>query len=123
MVCPNAILSIKLNHFLRFLTGNPDLVNLKKPIIRLIVKKKAPKVISRAIAKIICFVILFPENYFFNSFTASISFGRTFIASPTIPYCAASKIGASLSELMATMYFDELIPARCCVAPEIPTAI
>ena len=61
-------------------------------------------------------------NYFF-AFTASTSFGRTFIASPTIPYCAASNIGASLSVLMATIYFDELIPARCCVAPEIPTAI
>src|ERR1035437_2759614 len=30
----------------------------------------------------------FTKDYFFISFTASTSFGRTFIASPTIPYWA-----------------------------------
>jgi hypothetical protein len=58
----------------------------------------------------------------FISFTASTSLGSTFMASPTIPYCAASNIGASLSVLTATIYLDELMPARCWVAPEIPTA-
>ena len=33
------------------------------------------------------------------------------------------KIGASLSLFIATIYFEEDIPARCWIAPEIPQAI
>ncbi|MCK7460819.1 MAG: hypothetical protein MZU84_01440 [Sphingobacterium sp.] len=44
--------------------------------------------------QLICLII-----YFLSSFTASTSFGSTFMASPTMPYWAASKIGASLSVL------------------------
>jgi hypothetical protein len=35
---------------------------------------------------------------------------------------ASSKIGASGSLLIATMVFNVCIPARCWMAPEIPTA-
>jgi hypothetical protein len=116
-------------------TGKAGLVNLKNFTILRIVYVNTPSVIRSDNAKIICFVILifrrpglalafiFNDSYFFISFTAVTSFGRTFIASPIIPYCAASNIGASLSVFIATIYFDELIPARCWVAPEIPTAI
>ena len=38
--------------------------------------------------------------------------GRTFMASPMIPYWAASKIGASLSLFIATIYLEEDIPAN-----------
>ena len=58
----------------------------------------------------------------FISLSASTSFGSTFNASPTMPYCAASKTGASLSVLTATIYLEALTPAMCCVAPEIPNA-
>mgnify|MGYP003492704122 CR=1 FL=1 len=37
-------------------------------------------------------------------------------------YPMSSKVTFSLS-FIATINFDELIPARCCVAPEIPTAM
>ena len=35
----------------------------------------------------------------------------------------ASEIGASPSLLIATIILLSFIPARCCIAPDIPTAI
>ena len=66
---------------------------------------------------------LFGHAYFdLISLTASTSFGRILLASPTMPYWAVSNTGASLSVLIATMYLEALTPAICCVAPEIPMA-
>src|SRR2546423_13316317 len=42
--------------------------------------------------------------------------------SPTRPMSATSKIGASLSLLMATMVRASLMPVRCWIAPEMPPA-
>src|SRR2546429_8305107 len=41
---------------------------------------------------------------------------------PHDPVVPTLKIGASLSLLIATMTFDVRMPARCWIAPEIPTA-
>ena len=66
---------------------------------------------------------LFGHSYLdLISLTASTSWGRILAASPTMPYCAASKTGASLSVLTATMNLEALTPAICCVAPEMPMA-
>ena len=50
------------------------------------------------------------------------SSGTTWKRSPTRPMSATSKIGASESLLMATMVRASLMPVRCWMAPEIPTA-
>src|SRR5215469_16634024 len=50
------------------------------------------------------------------------SWGTTVNRSPTTPKSAISKIGASGSLLIAMIVFDVCIPARCWIAPEIPTA-
>ena len=56
-------------------------------------------------------------------FAASVIAGTIWKRSPTMPYVATLKIGASGSLLIATMTFDEPIPARCWIAPETPHAM
>jgi len=46
-------------------------------------------------------------------FTSAVSFGRIANTSPTTPKSATEKIGACSSLLMATMYLEPFIPARC----------
>lgn len=53
---------------------------------------------------------------------SSISGGTISKRSPTIPYVAISKMGASLSLLMATTVLEPFIPTMCWMAPEIPKA-
>ncbi len=52
-----------------------------------------------------------------------VSSGTTSNRSPTRPISATWKMGASSSLLMATMALESFIPARCWMAPEMPTAI
>src|ERR1051326_7953325 len=59
----------------------------------------------------------------FACFTSSVSAGTIWKRSPTTPRSATRKIGASGSLLIATMCFDDDIPARCWIAPEMPAAI
>ena len=61
--------------------------------------------------------------YPFLAFTAAVSAGTIFSASPTTPRSAIFMIGASASLLMAMMIFDAFIPTVCCIAPEMPTAM
>ena len=63
------------------------------------------------------------ENAVERDWSASISFGRTLWTSPTMPRSAMPKIGASLSLLMAMMFFEPFIPTMCWVAPEMPAAM
>src|SRR5450830_888389 len=49
--------------------------------------------------------------------------GTTSNKSPTIESAATEKIGASSSLLIATITLESFIPAKCWIAPEIPTAI
>ena len=51
------------------------------------------------------------------------SSGTIWNRSPTRPTSATSKIGASLSLLMATMVRASLMPVRCWIAPEMPMAM
>ena len=62
------------------------------------------------------------EGQAFIFFAASVRAGTTWNRSPQIPYVATLKIGASGSLLIATITFDEPIPARCWMAPEMPQA-
>ena len=55
--------------------------------------------------------------------SASISFGSTLWTSPTMPRSAMPKMGASLSLLMAMMFFEPFMPTMCWVAPEMPAAM
>ena len=52
----------------------------------------------------------------------SINLGTTSNRSPTIPKSATLKICASGSLLMTTTVSAVCMPARCCMAPEMPTA-
>ena len=52
-----------------------------------------------------------------------VSSGTTLNRSPTKPISATWKIGASSSLLIAMIVFESFIPARCWIAPEMPTAI
>lgn len=52
-----------------------------------------------------------------------VSSGTTLNRSPTRPMSATWKIGASSSLLMAMMVLESFIPARCWIAPEMPTAM
>ncbi len=54
--------------------------------------------------------------------TLSVSSGTTVKRSPTRPISATWKMGASSSLLIATMTLESYIPARCWIAPEMPTA-
>ncbi|SDS55510.1 hypothetical protein SAMN04489721_1515 [Agromyces flavus] len=58
----------------------------------------------------------------FRSTSALISCGTTVKTSPTTPKSATSKIGASGSLLIATMFLAVCIPALCWIAPEMPRA-
>ena len=59
----------------------------------------------------------------FLAFTASVSLGTIFKASPTTPRSAIFMIGASASLLIAMITFELFMPTVCCMAPEIPTAM
>ena len=48
------------------------------------------------------------------------SWGTMVKRSPTTPKSAISKIGASGSELTATMVLEDCMPPRWCTAPETP---
>ena len=56
------------------------------------------------------------------AFTASVSLGTILLRSPTTPRSENSKIGASASLLMATMFSEFCIPTLCWIAPEMPAA-
>src|SRR5262249_51224784 len=58
-----------------------------------------------------------------TSATAFVSAGTISNASPTMPKSAILKIGASASLLIATITFEVRMPARCWIAPEMPTAM
>ena len=58
----------------------------------------------------------YKENSIFNSyylFNFSVKSGTILRTSPTIPKSATLKIGANLSLLIAMMYSDSSIPAKC----------
>ena len=55
--------------------------------------------------------------------SASMSAGTTLCTSPTMPRSATEKIGASPSLLTAMMLSLFFMPTRCCVAPEMPSAM
>ncbi len=59
----------------------------------------------------------------FRRHSFSVSSGTTLNRSPTRPMSATWKIGASSSLLIATMTLESFMPARCWIAPEMPTAI
>lgn len=61
-------------------------------------------------------------SYFRRASRAWMSAGTTVNTSPTTPKSAISKMGASASWLMATMVLAVCMPARCWMAPEIPSA-
>src|SRR5947209_6877558 len=48
--------------------------------------------------------------------------GSTLNRSPTRPMSATWKIGASSSLLIAMIVLESFMPARCWIAPEMPTA-
>ena len=52
-----------------------------------------------------------------------VSAGTISKMSPTMPYVATLKMGASGSLLIARMTFDDCIPMRCCIWPLIPHAM
>ena len=56
-------------------------------------------------------------------FSRSVSIGRSVNKSPHSPSSAYWNIGASESLLMAMIVSLVCIPARCCTAPEMPTAM
>ena len=58
----------------------------------------------------------------FAARTALATSGTIWKMSPTIPYVATLKMGASGSLLNATITFEVPIPARCWIAPEMPHA-
>ena len=62
-----------------------------------------------------------PRRYF--ALSASMSAGTTLCTSPTMPRSATEKIGASPSLLTAMMLSLFFMPTRCCVAPEMPSAM
>ena len=55
-------------------------------------------------------------------YSLPVSSGTSVNRSPTRPTSATWKIGASSSLLMATMILESFMPARCWIAPEMPTA-
>ena len=52
----------------------------------------------------------------------SVAAGSTVCRSPTTPKSTSSKIGASSSLLTATIVLEVCMPARCWMAPEMPSA-
>ena len=53
---------------------------------------------------------------------SSVRAGMIVNRSPTTPKSASWKMGASASLLTATIVFEVCMPARCWMAPEMPTA-
>src|SRR6266849_6622563 len=71
-----------------------------------------------------------PPDHFVNVhywalrfFTSVVSCGRMVRTSPTTPRSTTEKMGACSSLLMATMYLEPFIPARCWIAPLMPQAM
>ena len=64
---------------------------------------------------------LAPAGQPFRRRISATACGRTVNRSPTTPKSAISKIGASGSELIATIVPDACMPPRWCTAPETPT--
>ncbi len=58
----------------------------------------------------------------YSAFSFSVNIGSNCFRSATARTSEISPIGASLSVLMARTNSDFFIPARCCMAPEIPQA-
>ena len=58
-----------------------------------------------------------------RAWRAARSCGSTLCTSPTMPRSAMPKIGASLSLLIAMMFFEPFMPTMCWVAPEMPAAM
>lgn len=56
-------------------------------------------------------------------YTFDVSSGTALNKSATKPKSDTWKIGASGSLFIATIVFESFIPAKCCIAPEIPTAM
>ena len=56
------------------------------------------------------------------AYSFAVNSGTILNRSPTRPMSATWKIGASSSLLIAMMTFESFIPARCWIAPEMPTA-
>ena len=57
-----------------------------------------------------------------SAYSFSVSSGTTLNRSPTRPMSATWKIGASSSLLIAMIVLLSFMPARCWIAPEMPTA-
>ena len=64
-----------------------------------------------------------PRSYLPAFSSSAFSSGSTWNRSATSPKSATWKIGASPSLLMATMTLLSFMPARCWMAPEMPTAM
>ena len=64
-----------------------------------------------------------PWNYPRFASIALTSWGTTVKRSPTTPKSAISKMGASASLLIAMMVLAVCMPARCWMAPEMPSAM
>ncbi len=60
---------------------------------------------------------------YFAAAIFAVSSGTRVNRSPTRPMSATWKIGASSSLLIATMIFESFMPARCWIAPLMPTAM
>lgn len=60
------------------------------------------------------------RNSCYCCFSFSVSSGTCLNRSPTNPTSATWKIGASASLLIAAMTLLSFMPARCCIAPEMP---
>ncbi|SDS18534.1 hypothetical protein SAMN04489719_1738 [Agrococcus carbonis] len=62
------------------------------------------------------------HRYAFRASSAAITCGTIVNRSPTTPRSAISKIGAFASLSIATIVFAVCMPARCWMAPEMPSA-
>ena len=86
-------------------------------------RRCAPRPIRRLASKAISGRLLRPRADYCFALSNSISAGTTLCTSPTMPRSATEKIGASPSLLTATMLSLFFMPTRCCVAPEMPSAM
>ena len=62
------------------------------------------------------------QRFYLRLRISSAAWGTTLNRSPTTPKSASSKIGASPSLFTATIVFEVCMPARCWIAPEMPSA-
>lgn len=65
---------------------------------------------------------IFESGYNHPNYSFPLISGTALNRSATRPISATWKMGASASLLMATIVFESFIPAKCWMAPEIPTA-